>query len=53
MRALLFASSKRNKRIIYRKRSTRVNAHRFKLSILVIDMKNRSLVEVEIVVLID
>jgi len=51
MRAWLFAISKHNKRTIYRKRSTHVNAHRFILSELVIDMF-RSLVELEIVVLL-
>lgn len=53
MRALLFAFTKRYTRMIYRKRSTLFNEHRFILSELVIGMKNRSLVEVEIVVLID
>jgi len=53
MRAESFAFAGRYTRMIYRKRSTHVTMRRFILSELVIDMKNKSLVEVKIVVIID
>lgn len=53
MGVALFAFAKRYTKMIYRKQSTHINTHRFVLSELVIDMKNRSLVEVEVVVLVD
>lgn len=53
MRAESFAFAGRFTRMIYRKRSTHVTMRRFILSELVINMKNKSLVEVKLVVLID
>lgn len=53
MRVESFAFAGRYTRMIYRKRSTHVTMRRFILSELVIDVKNKSLVEVKIVVIID